>query len=321
MSISLPLNTALITMPEKEQIKLQTDDSYWAEEKRILACYKRMPTEEKVTVFVDLVFQDMVPNIAKGVTASVVVGAPAFGFFGLVIGGIPGLIGGLKLGAALGVAGGLADGALVGIREVKIKFMSSNSYKEWTSEARKTDVYPIYQKIIQNDPRFEEYICHFTSDLICIPVRAPDGMIYEQANIVEWIKIKEDQIKKATDYGASKDQIDAIKETLSPIRANVKSFSENDLRYHLDYFTGLDKLAKIKISEMEDQEEKRIFGSATQAILRGHIQDRKHIIKEQMFEVQRHVRKHKLDPSISQKVTEKLMQELDRIEEQESNRI
>lgn len=320
MSIALQLNTDLVTIPEKKKIKLQTDDSYWAEEKRIYACYETIEKDKKIEVIVSLA-EDIFAGAGKGAIGGFVGGAlvsgPAFGAVGSIFGGLPGFVVGYKIGVVLSTAGETIEGGLRGFKEFKIQFMTSDKYKQWVEEARKTDVYPVYQKIIEGDARFDDFICPLKMDLICVPVRAPDGKTYEQANISEWIKKKENQLKEATNAGYSTEKINSIKETLSPIRANVNSFSVDDLRYQLDYFTQLDKIAKVKISEMNNAEEKRIFKSAIDAILMGHISDRKQIIKEQMFEVQRYVRKHKLDPSISEKVTEKLMQELDRIEELE----
>jgi hypothetical protein len=318
MSImSLSLNTDLITIQEKNKISLQIDHSNSSEENKIHSCYNTLEKKEKTKVKISLV-KNIIEDVGKGITASVLVGASAFGIFGLLIGGPSGFVGGVKLGAKLGTVGGALDGGLRGIKEFKVEFMASEKYKEWVEEARKTDVYPIFRKVVEGDKRFDDFNCSLSYDLICVPVRAPDGRLYEQQNIVAWIKQKEEVIKQAMEAGAMQDKIDEIRETLSPIRAKVGSFTVDDLKYCPEYFIKLDQLAKIKISEMENDETKRIFTSAMQTIQSGQIDDRMHIIKEQIFEVQRYVRKHKLDPSISTKICEKLLDELEKIELEES---
>lgn len=318
MSISLQLNTVLVTFSEKEQIKLQTDDSFLAEEKRIYGCCKTLKKKEKTQVIVQIsahVFE----NAVKGATASIIVGAPTFGFFGLIFGGIPGLIGGMKLGATLGAVGGAADGAYMGIKKFKIEFISSDKYKEWVEQARKTDVYPVYKKIIEEDERFEEYLCPLTCDLISLPVYAPDKRVYENQSITLWIKQKEEQIKLAIESGAPEERIKTLREGLSPVRAKVESFTTEDLRYHPEYFTKLDQLAKIKISEMENNEAKGLFQDAIRTIQSSQIENRKEIIMLQIAKVTMHVTTNDLDPSISTKICKELMQELVKIEKEEKD--
>jgi hypothetical protein len=321
MSISLPLNSNLITIPEKKQIEFETDQSTFSDEKKIFSHFKTLENQEQVTVIVEL-GEHLILGAAKGAAGGFVggflVSGPTLGALGAIIGGLPGFFTGYKIGAALSTFAEAIDGGIKGIKEFEIKFISSDKYKVWIEEARKTDVYPVYQKIIE-DPRFENYICPLSYDLIRVPVRAPDGKIYEQTNIVEWIKIKEGQIKEATDAGASVEKINAIRETISPMRIRVESFTVADLRYCPDYFKRLDTLAKIKISEMEDNETKKIFQTAVKVLQASHFEDRKVIIAMQILEVTQYVRKHKLNLEISKNVTEKLLDELEKIEQEEKS--
>ena len=199
--------------------------------------------------------------------------------------------------------------------------MSSDKYKAWAEEARKTDVYPVYKKIIEGDKRFDTFICPISMDLIRIPVYAPDGRTYEQSNIIEWIQKKEDQIKQVRESGETQEQIDAkinsIKETLSPIRAKVKSFTTQDLRYDPEYFDELDILAKRKISEMENNATKEAFQQAMRAIKASHLEDKKSMIKTQMGEITIYVINNNLNPKISETACRKLNEEIKKIEKEE----
>jgi len=320
MSMSLSLNSNLITMPEKKQIDFETNLSTFSDEKKIFSHFKTLKNQEQVTIIVEL-GEHLILGAAIGAGGGFVGGAlvsgPAFGVVGAIFGGLPGFVTGYKIGTALSTVAEAIGGGIKGIEQFEIKFMSSDKYKAWVEEARKTDVYPAYQKIIEEDPRFENYICPLSYDLIRVPVRAPDGKTYEQTHIVEWIKRKEVQIKEATDAGASIEKINSIRETISPMRITVKSFTVEDLIYCPDYFKRLDNLAKIKISEMEDNEIKRIFQKAIKALQVSHIEDRKKIIDMKILEVSKYVRKNKLDPKISKRVTEKLLDELEKIEQEE----
>ena len=323
--MSLQLNTDLVTMPEKEKIKLQIDQSFLAEEKRLYTFYETLEKKEPTEIIIEIaenVFKGAAEGAFGGFFGGALVTGPAYGAIGALIGGIPGFVAGYKIGVALSTAAETIGGGLNGYKRFKIKFMSSDAYKTWAAEARKTDVYPVYQKIINNDPRFEEFICPLTCDLICIPMFAPDGRIYENQSIVRWIKQKEDQIKIAKDSGFSEEKIKEMKEGLSPIRAKVESFTTEDLRYYPDYFSGLDRLAKTKISEMEDNETKRIFVEAMKAIKDSQLEDKKQIIKLQIAEVTMYVTSNDLDPSISTRICKKLMEEMRALDkEQKENAI
>lgn len=324
MSLALQLNTALVTIQEKDQIKLYTDTSNFSDIKRMYSFSKPLKLNETATVIVTLseeIFINTTEYAAKGALAGALVGGPAFGVVGLLFGGIPGFIGGWKLGTTLTAISSAVEGGIKGCKEFKIKFMSSDKYKTWAMEARKTDVYPVYKKIIEGDQRFDSFICPLSMDLICIPVYAPDGRIYEQSSIAEWIQIKEVQMKQVIESGGTKEQINAkinaIRGTLSPIRAKVQSFTVEDLRYYPEYFIRLDKVAKDKISEMENDETKRVFQEAMMAIKASHLEDKKNIIKMQMSEIMMYVMNNNLNPKISTNACLKLNEEVKNIEKEE----
>jgi hypothetical protein len=87
------------------------------------------------------------------------------------------------------------------------------------------------------------------------------------------------------------------------------------------YFNKLDRLAKTKISEMEDNETKRIFVEAMKAIHSSQLEDKKQIIKLQIAEVAMYVTTNELDPSISTKICKKLMEEMKMLEKQEKENL
>jgi uncharacterized protein YcfJ len=322
--MSLQLNTALVIMPEKEQIKLQTNDSFLSDEKRMYTFYQKQDKKEPTEITIQIaenVFKGAAEGALGGFVGGALVSGPSLGVIGSIFGGLPGFVAGYKIGVALSTAGEIVEGGLRGYKKFKIKFMSSDAYKTWTAEARKTDVYPVYRKIIEEDKRFEEYLCPLTCDLISLPVCAPDKRIYENESITVWIKQKQEQIQIAINSEAAPEKIQELREGLSPIRAKVNSFTVEDLRYYPEYFTGLDKLAKTKISEMEHEEEKRIFIEAMKAINSSHVQDRKQIIKLQIAEITMYVVNNDLDLNISKNVCRKLMEEIKVLEKREKENL
>jgi hypothetical protein len=89
----------------------------------------------------------------------------------------------------LGAGVGASVGALAGTGKTVLEVdHNSQEYISWRGEAMRTNVYPLFRQfLIQTDELREFADERFTEDLISIPVRTPNGKVYEKAKIEEWL--------------------------------------------------------------------------------------------------------------------------------------
>lgn len=92
--------------------------------------------------------------------------------------------------AGLGTSLGAAVGALFGSNQTIVRMERSEVYLKWKDEAIRKNIYPLFQKFLQDSDLLQEFLCDLTQDLISHPVRAPNGKIYEREEIESWLTRK-----------------------------------------------------------------------------------------------------------------------------------
>lgn len=287
---------------EKNTINIYANDGIGSAYSRAYICIKTLPKDEQTDV-VNQYASNFFPGFFRLSLASSLTYAGIGGTLGLLFGGAPGLVSGMKIGGDLGMTVGFLGGLYVGEVSARYHFERSNSYKKWVCKARENDIYSIYQNIIQNDERFDRFVCMHTVDLITMPVKAPDGQIYEQEAIEMWIDKKEKELERCRERGGSQEELNEISMTISYVRAC--GFTKTDLIYHPQYFKSLDSLVKLKISEMEKGVERKVFKEATKNILKA--QQENHASIQQLYEqevnkINKYVVDNALDTAIARKV-------------------
>lgn len=296
------MNVSLVTVQEKETINFYAKNSFSSEVKRMKTCYNSLHQEERAIIMSNSVKTILVDGIVGGT-----IGAVIGGGIGYVTFNLPGAILGGKIGAGIGGLGGACYGAY----DLKAEFLCSKKYQDWIAQARQKDVYPIYERVILEDERFKAFMCPINLDLITIPVRAPDGDIYEQADIVNWIKAKEKEIEIARQSGYTEQQIAGIKKTISLQRKYNRGFGVNDLEYFPEYFKRLDNLVQIKICEMEDSIEKQLFQQAMEQLKIAQKENRNAIFHAQVGAIAQFVTENNLNPEIITKACRKLKEDME----------
>lgn len=294
----------LITQSEYDKLKLYTDDSMEVE--KIKGCYGSLKNKEKREIIVKLANHCLLSAFLCGAGGGLI-GGTLGSVGGFLCANVPGMAPGgwvgVKLGGAVGFIGGLFKSGY----EFKIEFLASPEYNNWIKTMNEENLAPIFLKIFQNDDRFENFTCPLTHDLISVPVKAPDGKIYEQANIVEWLTKKYAEIQRAKDRGDSKEKISQISETISPIRGIPYTIA--DLKYEKEYFSRLAPIIKQKLSELEDTEVKRLFEIGTQILKETHQENRKMILEHQIGKINMLVLENKIPRRVADEACWQLKQQ------------
>jgi len=140
-------------------------------------------------------------------------------------------------GTASGFFAGAIIGGAIGATYSIVTLSQSEEYLKWKGEAIVKNVFPIWQDFLNE--QVYEYQCPITQDLIGVPVRAPDGRVYEKAAIEKWINQKE-----AEAAGMPEPKRTEILMNTSVIRACI--ITKESLIYANDYHRKLfDRLATV----------------------------------------------------------------------------
>lgn len=109
-----------------------------------------------------------------GATAFATPAAPVAGPVCTTIGGVG--------GAAVGVV--LARRMI--ITKVAVAIQQSDHFMLWRTRAIANNVYPVFHNFICTEKEFKPFLCPLSRDIITIPLRAPDGQIYDYAKINDY---------------------------------------------------------------------------------------------------------------------------------------
>jgi len=164
---------------------------------------------------------------------------------GLVAGGggaLVGTLGGINAGFVVGIAIGAAVGATVGYVQITM----DHSYLDWKAKAIQSESYAAYKAyIIREFEDADQFLCPISYDFPGIPVRTPQGHIYDLQSINEHIdaKLAEEKIMHAafirehlTDAEKRRRQAE-FDSSFCPFRG--PRFSKSDLIYDAIYVRTL----------------------------------------------------------------------------------
>lgn len=123
-------------------------------------------------------------TIAMTTVAGTCVGGAAGGIIGLVAGAaVPSALTGAKIGCGVGFSVGLILSPITTIVSIK----TSQEYINWKTQALVNRIYPIYQEYLKQDEEFRDLICPISHELPVVPVRSPNGHVYEKSEIETWL--------------------------------------------------------------------------------------------------------------------------------------
>lgn len=154
----------------------------------------------------EILEKSIVPVSLTVPPCAIIGGGIGFGIGGIVtwywpvISWIGPLIGG-TIGVSLGTAiGGTASSVLTTIR-----IQNSDHYMDWKQQLIDVKVYNTFKDYLSKDLILQSCLCPISLDIMMVPVKAPDGLVYEQEEILSWIKNKREDsaasIYREIDFG------------------------------------------------------------------------------------------------------------------------
>lgn len=165
-----------------------------------------------------------------------------------VVGGVGGaLIGGSLAGVSGAVKGAAIGATVLGVATITYNLCTiprSDAFKEWLGKAIKSEVFPMFLDFIQDDQEVAEFFCAITHDYPDVPVRLPDGQVYEKAAILHWLRnyvsvpgwSAVDALRDPNWYNAS-----------SPIRKGNREYTSADLLEATQHFSRIiDRMRGIR---------------------------------------------------------------------------
>lgn len=296
----------ILNTDEVNKVKLYTEESFGSDVQRVVMYYERLRPTQKVKLVVTYGGTSVL-MMGLGGAFGAGAGAGIGALTGFFYANVPGIVPGSYLGAKIGTAVGMVGGFCFGVYGSKIYFMSSKKYSTWYEDIKKEELGQIYEKILNDDPRFDPFICKITNALIAIPVKAPDGQIYEKEAVTMWIKARWNVIQRAHESGSQMAYIEQLRNTVSPIRG--EPFQEEDLSFDKEYEGKLKQLILQKSSELEEVEQKRLFDIGSELILSDLRENRRIILEMQVGKIYTFVSEKKIPLIIGDTVVKRLREE------------
>lgn len=234
---------------------------------------------------------------------------------GAGVGGVVGFFVAFIPGAAAGaITGGLiAAGGTIGANLAQLclnldvfecKMMVSPLYKEWVIEARRKDIYPVYERVIKDDKQMQEMTCPISHEFIVYPVIAPDKRVYEYDQILKVIQKCNKDIAEAKRLGESVEKIKEIRQRSNPFRSGPLQIQ--DLKFHPAYYREIDLLAQQKIKKIQDIEIKRMFHEAVVYLRAAQKDQIEKILKGRLKAIRKEVTENNLHPKVYDILSKKL---------------
>lgn len=101
-----------------------------------------------------------------------------------------GIFSGGKTGAAVGGITGATIGIPLAKTWVTVSISASTAYRNWKIEAINKKVYPIFINFLSQHEDVTNLMCPIAHVIPLIPVKAPCGHVYEEAEICKWLDTK-----------------------------------------------------------------------------------------------------------------------------------
>lgn len=213
-------------------------------------------------------YPSIASNAAREVARTALFGSAAASVYGGVIVGAV-WVGGkiLQVNAPVRIAGlvtvavmGFVAGAVLGTQYEIITIQRSDVYLKWKMKAFEDKVLPAFQEFLKNDSKLADLRCPLSLDIPVVPVRAPDGTVYEKEYIEHWLDVKPFRYQ----------QVQGWFDNSSPIRG--KPFTKADLVYDAEFHTGVANRLKELLSQKLDEKIKGGLESLHSNILENKAQ-------------------------------------------------
>jgi hypothetical protein len=217
----------ILNTDNAKKLDFYTEDSFYNGCQKVIMYYRKINLTEKTTLTVTYGGTSLISMFAGGALGSGA-GAGIGALTGFFYANVPGILPGSYLGAKIGTAVGMVGGFCFGVYQNRIIFMASKTHTRWLEDMQKEDLGKVFQQILEDDPRFDSFICKITNTLIAVPVKAPDGQVYEKEAITNWIKARWNAIQVAQESGSQMAYIEQLRNTVSPIRG--KPFKKRSIK-------------------------------------------------------------------------------------------
>lgn len=202
--------------------------------------FGQLPLSTQIKIIVNTDIWD-VAKILETVAITAGIGGGAGAVAGM---GISWISGNKLQVTPLTTAGGALLGAKIGYKIALSNFVKNHSieisklseFGEWKKGLDK-ERYDLFLNCLKNhidmDETFENFFCPVTLDVPEIPVRCPNGRVYEKKAIEDHLDQRWTAIQRLRDSKCSPDRINAALETVSPLRG--RPFKKEDLKYAVEF--------------------------------------------------------------------------------------
>lgn len=255
------------------------------EDKRI-TLYKEEKPKEVKKIEKKVTFTILKENVAKNaVVMSITV--PVFGLLGslafLASGPLAIIIGPIFTSAGIaigGTAGGLIINHFVN-EKIKIEIVASECFSKWRHKAVTEKVYPIFRNFVDTDAKFKSLLCPFSRDLCFIPLKAPDGITYNQSDIYAYIEKKAKEAGVTDPIQIEKFKIDSPLKIASKGSSVIIKFSKKKLLFDFDYCKNLIETSEKTYQEIKANDKETIAAYGLEAV----IENTKDLMKQIHFQM------------------------------------
>jgi len=151
---------------------------------------------------------------------------------------------GAGVGAIIGACSGSALGGISSTPYIVYKVSESPHYMRWQQLIKCVEVDKAFEKYIFDDPYLQEFKCPISKNTPNIPMKAPDGLIYDEEYIIQWINTNP-MIKDPKDPSGVK------KIPMSSV-ARIKHFEAYQLELHIPTMMKIEsRIKQIVTSDLQ----------------------------------------------------------------------
>lgn len=209
--------------------------------------------------FTNCMVLGLISGVSIGMTA-----APAIG--GLIAGG-PGAFLGFVIGTTVSSLVGAVSGMIAACVQTTVLIKCDVSYQEWVAEQKLMLRYESYIEYIHAyNTNARELLCPISQDFPQIPVRSPNGHIYDKSSIEEYLDRKERSMQHTLmvmkNEGHSDEEIqqyhEELKTFICPFRGPY--FTKDQLVYDRSFSLQMRRKLSAVIDEMALEERHKAIG-------------------------------------------------------------
>ena len=271
-------------------------------------------TGEVQQQFSNLQKDNLIVGSAIGCPTGFVIGMAAGAIPFGIIAGPPGLILGGLFGSIIGFFSGFVAAFSVCKMKSQIEIKSSSQYKAWLNAQVHSSMYiPYVEYLRARFPDSNIFFCMIKSDYPEMPVRSPNGHVYDLACISEWLDRKwayiETRVNELHDSTATKQQRDATRaelaqHTVCPMRG--APFHKKDLVYDTAFSLALRNHLKELLEE--DGDLNPHIRAGFQALIGSLNSSRTMVMAQKINELNRHMAEQNLPENEKVRLLNRLLQ-------------